>query len=92
MQTEDFRSGAVEQLLKVNEVKLQFTYLAKFKEKSVYYLLEKQNLRSQLQIARPLAIQIADFIVHKELQLETQDNSIEFVLSKLGDTVADTID
>ena len=35
MQTEDFRSGAFEQLLKVNQVKMEHAYLSKFKDKSI---------------------------------------------------------
>lgn len=91
MQSEDFRSKAVEQLQKVHAVKEEYLYLSKFKETCRIHNFHHQQLSDQLQIARPLAIQIADFIVFKELQLERQGDNLEFVLEKLAGGVCETI-
>ena len=39
-----------------------------------------------------MAIQISDFIVFKELQLERQGENLEFVLEKLANGVSETIE
>jgi hypothetical protein len=48
-------------------------------------------LTEQLSIAKPLAHQIADFIVEKELELEDQGENVESVLNKLAEAVNEDI-